>query len=309
MKISSLRRSLLAVAIFSFATVAWAAPDDGAEQQDGMTVEQFVDSLHFKEGHVEVPEAKAHFDLGPDFQFLGKKDTRRVLEDFWGNPPDDTVLGMIVPRHPALDEEGNWAVVVTYSDDGYISDDDAAKIDYDELLANLKKETDEDNAARAKQGYGTVDLVGWAVPPRYDANSKKLYWAKELKFSDSDGNTLNYDIRVLGRNGYVSLNAISGMDELPQVRDGMQKLLPMAEFDDGARYADYNEDTDKVAGYGLAALIGGGIAAKAGLLTKLGLLLAKGWKLLIIGFVALAGVVRKLFGGKKGDSKEDSTVQ
>ena len=79
------------------------------------------------------------------------------------------------------------------------------------------------------------------------------------------------------------------------VREGMDKLLPMAEFDQGARYADHNPSTDKVAAYGVATLIGGGLAAKAGLFAKLGLLLAKFWKLLLIGVLFFGAAIKKLF--------------
>ncbi|MET0288526.1 MAG: DUF2167 domain-containing protein, partial [Pseudoxanthomonas sp.] len=163
--------------------------------------------------------------------------------------------------------------------------------------------TREANAEREKAGYGSVDLVGWAVPPRYEAGSKKLYWAKELNFQGAKQHTLNYDIRVLGRHGYLSLNAVAGMGELKQVQAGMQQLLPMTEFDSGARYADHNPSTDKVAAYGVAALIGGGLAAKTGLLAKLGLLLVKGWKLGLIALVAFGGLARKLFSRGDRDSK------
>ena len=198
-------------------------------------------------------------------------------------------------------------MVVTYSDDGFVSDEDAAKIDYDDLLKEMKDGVKEENAERKKNGFETVDLTGWAVPPRYDANSKKLYWAKELAFEGQQQHTLNYDIRVLGRRGYLSLNAVSGMSELPRVQAGMQQLLPMTEFDPGARYADYDKSTDKVAAYGVAALIGGGLAAKAGLFAKLGLLLAKFWKLALIAVVGLGAGVRKLFAGKDRN-KPGSTV-
>ena len=73
----------------------------------------------------------------------------------------------------------------------------------------------------------------------------------------------------------------------------------MAEFDEGQRYADFNDETDKTAAYGLAALVGGGIAAKAGLLAKLGLLLAKGWKLLFLAGVGLVAMVGKMRGKNK----------
>lgn len=222
-----------------------------------------------------------------------------MLEELWGNPPDDSVLGMIVPATPRLIEEGSWAVVVTYSQEGYVSDADASKIDYDDLLSDLKQGTRDENAARKEAGFGTVDLLGWAVPPRYDAATRKLYWAKELSFDGSDQHTLNYDIRVLGRHGYLSLNAIAGMSDLPAVQGGMQELLPMTEFNAGARYADFNQATDKVATYGLAALVGGGLATKAGLFAKLGLILAKFWKLLLIALVGLGALVKRMLGTRK----------
>jgi uncharacterized membrane-anchored protein len=263
---------------------------------EGMTMEQFVASLHFKQGTVAIPGADATLNVGDGFHFLPADDAQRVLEEAWGNPPDDTVLGMLVPDADALGSDHSWAVVVTYSDDGYVSDEDAAKIDYDKLLREMKDETKEENDARKDAGYGTVDLVGWATPPRYDAASKKLYWAKELNFDGADHNTLNYDIRVLGRRGYLSLNAVAGMSDLADVQAGMQQLLPMVEFDQGSRYADFDGSSDKVAAYGIAALIGGGIAAKAGLFAKLGVLLLGLKKLLIPIGLVIAASFKKLAG-------------
>ncbi len=288
------QRLLAAVALLCVVCFA-ASAQDAAPEEQGMTAEQFEQSLQFRSGEIAIPEARAHFNLDGEFRYLDKADARRVLEDMWGNPPDDSVLGMIVPRSPGLSEPESWAVVVTWSDDGYVSDEDASKIDYDDLLKTMQAETRDSNPERVKAGYGSLDLVGWAVPPRYEAGSKKLYWARELAFNDQPDHTLNYDIRVLGRHGYLSLNAVSGMSELATVREGMDKLLPMAEFDQGARYADHNPSTDKVAAYGVATLIGGGLAAKAGLFAKLGLLLAKFWKLLLIGVLFLGGAIRKLF--------------
>lgn len=287
---------LLAAAVLAWGTPAMAQ-DDG--EDTGPSAEQFVAGLQFKEGGITVPKAHARFQLTPDFRYLEQADARRVLEDLWGNPPDESVLGLIVPRKPDLLADDSWAVVVTYSDEGYVSDEDAAKIDYAEMLTEMKKSTSEENGARKEAGYGTVDLVGWAVPPRYDGSAKKLYWAKELSFNGSAEHTLNYDIRVLGRHGYLSLNAVADMTELAQVQKGMQELLPMTEFDAGARYADFDASTDKVASYGLAALVGGGLAAKAGLFAKIGLVFAKFWKLLLIGVIAIGAGIRRVFAGKK----------
>jgi len=290
----------------AFAHVAQAqdlTKDDVAAQRKA-----FVDGLHFQTGTIAVPDADAHFRLGPQFRFLGKEDSRKVLEEMWGNPPDDSVLGMLVPTSASLAGPDGWAVVVTFSDDGYVSDEDATKIDYDDLLKQLKDDTESANDERKRAGYPAVHMLGWAVPPRYDSATKKLYWAKEASFDGESEHTLNYDVRVLGRRGYMSLNAIAGMTQLQQVQAGMQQLLPTAEFDPGARYADYDSSTDKLAGYGLAALIGGGIAAKTGLLAKLGVMLLAMKKFLIFIVAGIAAFVRKLFGGK-GNGERQNTVQ
>ena len=306
---TTLRTAMLAafiacVTAFAHAALAQApaAADEAARRK------ALVDGLHYQTGDVAVPDAQAHFRLGSQFRFLGKDDSRKVLEELWGNPPDDSVLGMLVPSSASLTGDDGWAVVVTFSDDGYVSDEDAAKIDYADLLRQLKEETEDANAERKRAGYQAVHMIGWAVPPRYDNTAKKLYWAKEAAFEGESDHTLNYDVRVLGRRGYMSLNAVAGMPQLQQVQAGMQQLLPMAEFDQGARYADYDASTDKLAGYGLAALIGGGIAAKAGLFTKLGALLLAGKKFLVIAFLGLVAFVRKLFGGKDKDGRQN-TVQ
>ncbi len=290
-----LARAML-IGLLAVSTAAFA--------QDDAQAKRFVESLHYRSGEIAVPEAQAHFRLGSEFRYLDKPDARRVLEEFWGNPPDDSVLGLVVPSATPLDSDQSWAVVVTFSDDGYVSDEDAAKTDYDQLLSDMKEGTKDENAERKKAGYEAVDLVGWAVPPRYDNASKKLYWAKELAFEGSEQHTLNYDIRVLGRRGYLSLNAVSGMAELDTVRAGMQQLLPMTEFDGGARYADYDADNDKLAGYGIATLIGGGIAAKAGFFAKLGALLL-GLKKLLIPLVLVAVAFGKKIIGWFGRAKQN----
>ncbi|RDZ27714.1 DUF2167 domain-containing protein [Lysobacter silvisoli] len=280
------------------------AADEAAREQAEQRARAFAQSLQYQQGQVAVAPADAQLKLGKDFRYLGAADAQKVLEQLWGNPPDSDVLGLIVPAGVDLLDEHSWAVVVTYVDEGYVSDEDAAKIDYAQMLKDMQEGTQEANAERRKAGYEAIELVGWAEPPRYDAATKKLYWAKELAFEGSPNHTLNYDIRVLGRRGYLSLNAVAGMGELAQVRSGMQRLLPQVEFDAGARYADYDSSTDKTAAYGLAALVGGGLAAKAGLFAKIGALLL-GLKKLLIPLVLVVGAAfGKLIGffrGKKRD--------
>ena len=52
--------------------------------------------------------------------------------------------------------------------------------------------------------------------------------------------TLNYDVRVLGREGVLSMNAVAGMDLLEQIRSEMRPLIEVAEFNEGYRYAEFD---------------------------------------------------------------------
>ncbi len=282
----------LIVAALMFAVPALAQDAAPAKKDE---VQRFIESLHFQTGKVAVSGAHATLNLSPDFRFLDAHDAQRVLEQLWGNPPDSDVLGMLVPTSKSLADKESWAVVITYVADGYVSDADAAKADYAKILKDMQEASHDENAERTKRGYPAVEIVGWATPPHYDSATNKIYWAKELDFTGSHGHTLNYDIRVLGRSGYLSLNAVAGMNQLETVQAQMPNVLAMTEFDQGQRYTDFNASTDKVAAYGIGALVAGAIAAKAGLFAKLLALLIAAKKLVFVGIAAIGAGIAKFF--------------
>jgi len=287
---------LRALAASALLLCAHAFAADGEADADAKAVVQkFVDGLHFQTGTVQVPGGHATLALTPEFKFLGAKDSQKVLEQLWGNPPDDSVLGMLVPNATPLTDDNSWAVIITYNDDGHVSDEEAAKLDYDKLLKDMQESVHDSNPERKKQGYPELELVGWAAKPHYDASTNKLYWAKELAFTGAREHTLNYDIRALGRGGYLSLNAVAHVSQLPVIQSEMPKVLAMTQFDAGQRYADFNASTDKVAAYGIGALVVGAIAAKAGLFAKLLALLIAAKKFIVIGLVAVGAAIKKLF--------------
>ena len=298
----NIARLLLAVLALCAAQLAHAQPtplpDNDAEAAEQKKAQALLDSLKPQHGEIKLPKDIATLQLSDDFYYLAPSDAGRLLSEGWGNPPGITTLGMILPAKVNPLSRAGWGVVVTYNDDGHVSDDDAAKIDYNELLKKMQDEDAKINEERKKQGYSALHLLGWAEPPRYDQAAHKLYWAKELKADDAGENTLNYSIRVLGRQGVLELNAVAAMSDLANIKQEMPKILAFTNFSDGNRYTDFNASTDKVAAYGLAALVAGGIAAKAGLFAKLGLLLLAAKKFIVIGLVAAAGFFRKLFGIK-----------
>ena len=257
-------------------------------------------SLHPRYGDVPVFISNAMLHLGQDYYFLDAPEAKKILVDGWGNPPDSTsnVLGMVFKDKTSF-LDAQWGAVITFDGAGYVSDEDSKTADYDTVLADLKKGEEDDNAARVKQGYEPVRTIGWAQQPSYDSLHHSLVWARDLRFGNQTDDTLNYDVRVLGRQGYLSLNMVSSMSQLPDVDTAAKKLASVAAYNSGSRYEDYNASSDAKADYGLAGLVAAGVGvAVAKKLGFLALLLAFGKKFFVIGFVIIAGLfsrVKRLF--------------
>ncbi|MEZ5798508.1 MAG: DUF2167 domain-containing protein [Paracoccaceae bacterium] len=253
-----------------------------------------LDKLDLKHGTVALGEGYAQVALSEGYYFLDPAASKVVLEELWGNPPGIPPLGMIFPAGSSPLHD-SWGLTIDYDPMGYVSDEDAASYDYDALLADMKRDLIEENKARAKDGFERIDLIGWAEPPHYDATARELYWAKQLHFGTSTGDTLNYNIRELGRHGVLVVNFIAGMDQLPAVRDAVPEVRQMISFTDGNRYADFVPGVDTVAAVGIGGLIAGKVAAKAGLLVVLLAFLKKGAFLILL---PIAWVISKLRGSK-----------
>ena len=259
------------------------------------SAEKFLASLKFQTGKINLPNDIATVDLPTNFRYLSPEDSEKLLVQGWGNPPGNNTLGMIIPAETNPLSESGWGVVITYNEDGHVKDEDADKIDYAELLKTMQEESEEANKERVKQGYGAMHLVGWAEPPSYDKTARKLVWAKEFSTNKQGENSLNYNIRVLGRKGVLVLNAVAGMKQISQIKNEMPLVLSVTEFTQGNRYADFDSKTDHTAEYGLAALVAGGVAAKMGLFAKLGIFLLAFKKFIIIGLVAAAAFLKNIF--------------
>ena len=265
-------------------------------------------TLKPRQGAIVLGNNLATLNVPDGFGYLDATQSTTLLQKIWGNPPGEPPLGMLVPKGFTPFSDHSWAVTIRFEDEGYVKDDDADKINYVELLQQMQDSAKAASEERVKQGYSPVSLVGWATPPRYDKAAKKLYWAKELKFGGGAENTLNYNIRILGRRGYLVLNAIGGMRELPVIEKETPQILSMVEFNQGHRYGDFVASTDKVATYGIAGLVAGGIAAKLGLFKGLWVLLLGAKKLLIVLVVGAVALVGKLFNRFLGVRSRDTAA-
>ncbi|WHO71677.1 DUF2167 domain-containing protein [Rhizobium sp. BT03] len=232
-----------------------------------------LEKLDFQQGAIKLPEAKATLNVPQGFYYLNSADTKTVLVDIWGNPPQaaEGTMGMIFPAKYAPTDIEAWGSVVQYSADGYVSDADAATTNYDELLQSIKDSIRENNVEREKQGFQKITLIGWASTPHYDKSAHAMHWARDLLFGDDmrAPHTLNYSVRTLGRQGVFEFDFVAGLNQLKEIEAVIPTVTTLVQFDTGMAYTDYVEG-DKIAAYGMAGMIAAGagakIAAKVGLL-------------------------------------------
>ena len=237
--------------------------------------------LKLPSGHVYVPQPQA-----------------TALLNAMGNPGrDDRLQGLIFPQG-----NGDWFVTVRYEKAGYIKDDDAKEWNADDLLKSYREGTEASNEERTKMGVPAIEITGWAEKPAYDATSHRLVWAmssKQKGTPDNQGQGVNYNTYALGRDGYFSLNLVTELKSLGTDKGSAHTLLSALEYKDGKRYSDFDASTDKVAEYGLAALVLGAGAKKLGLLAMAAAFFAKFAKVIVLALMAIGGVAIKVFKKKK----------
>lgn len=258
-----------------------------------------VAPLDFQQGVISIGNDLAQVTVPEGYYFLAPESANHVLTTIWGNPPGDGILGMIFPADITPLHDDGWGLSLHFEDIGYVSDEDAEGYDYNALLTQMRRDMVDANEWRVDNGYPSVHMVGWAEPPRYDKSRRALYWAEELRFDDSDENTLNFNIRLLGRRGVLVQSFIAQISELPRVKADLPEVLAMTTFAEGNRYADFSPGLDTVAAVGIGGLIAGKAAAKTGLLVVALLFLKKAWFLLLLPLFWL----KNLFTRRRGENE------
>ncbi len=278
------------------------AADDAADDDSGGAPAEKPEFVPL-EGPQQVDAGHdVMIDLPPAYLFLDAPQAKKFMEKV-GNLWNDDLLGVITKG------DATWLVTVRYTEEGYVKDDEAEKMDAEEILTAIKEGTEEANKERVKRGFKALNLLGWSEPPHYVKEQHHLVWGIKGHTDGDDDDTINFNTRVLGRKGFVSLNLIDGAKTIEASKPSVATLLTATTFKPGARYADFDSKTDKIAEYGLAALVAGGAGAAALKLVKIGLLAKFGAKLLaillaakkaiILGLLALVAMFKKLFGAKQ----------
>ncbi|MFC4158876.1 DUF2167 domain-containing protein [Chitinimonas lacunae] len=252
---------------------------------------------HITAGPSEIKlRDQATLKLPADYLFIDQQRGSELMRKM-GNPTDSRFLGLVVPK----DEKAQWMVVAEYEASGYIKDDDAKDWNADELLTSLKEGTEAANQARREANIAELEVTGWAEKPHYQADSHQLVWAalsRDKGAPASDGQGINYNTYALGREGYISLNLVTDAATIEADKPAARTLLAALSFNDGKRYQDFDASTDRVAEYGLSALVAGVAAKKLGLFAVIAAFFAKFFKFIAIGGIALLAGLKRLFGKK-----------
>jgi uncharacterized membrane-anchored protein len=289
MKPSTIFAAFVAAALLSGpARAADPAPAAEEEQQP---------KYHPTEGPAKVALGSlAEIELPESAVCFNQKETRELLEQM-GNITNGNELGLVSPKADGED----WILVYEYEDIGYIKDAAKEKIDADEILKNIREGTEQSNAERKKRGHTAMHVTGWAEPPHYDPKTQNLTWAT-LYETDDGHKGFNYNVRLLGRSGVMSVTLVDAPEKLAASKAAAEKIIAATGFKQGKRYAEWRNG-DKVAEYGLTALVAAGAgaaAAKLGFFALLGKLFAKMGKLVVLVIAAIGGALAKFWNSLRG---------
>ncbi|WP_284619869.1 DUF2167 domain-containing protein [Aquabacterium humicola] len=290
--IFSTLRATAGALLLALAGAALAAPPSAEERERQATQAQAAARQAARPGPVDIPLAgQAVLHLPAGHVFIPQPQAQQLLNAM-GNPGQDARLqGLVFP-----DSDAHWFMTVRYEASGHVKDDDARDWNADELLKSYRDGTDAANEERIKMGVTPMEIIGWAEKPAYDAGTHRLVWAMSSRDKGAAADApqgVNYNTYALGREGYFSLNLVTDLKALPTHKPAAHAMLGALEFNSGRRYADFDEKTDHVAEYGLAALVVGVAAKKLGFLALAAAFFAKFAKLIIIGLAFVGGAVFK----------------
>lgn len=235
---------------------------------------------------------QADFSLEKNLLFIPKDEAAALMRAMGNHAEPSTFVGLIT------DPQSNWLATVNFIKDGYVEDGDAKEWNADELLSSLRKGTEEANADRRARGFPELEILGWIEPPAYEAQTHRLVWSAAVRRKNAGAGvqgSANYNTYLLGRDGYFSIDFITPQSDIEARKPIARALLADLSFVPGKRYEDFSAGTDKVAAYGLAALIGGIALKKLGLLALGGAFIAKFAKLIGLAVVGALAVARRFF--------------
>lgn len=261
---------------------------DSAGSPAAQPFRQQLRNLHWMVGPQRVQLfGNSSLQVPEGYAFLGTQDTAK-FETLEKQLPGG-------PQYLFIPKDFRWQVLFEYQDDGYVKDNES--IDPNAILNNIREGTEKANEARRERGYDEMEVTGWQTAPHYDSQTHRLEWAVRGRDRRTGEEVVNFNTRILGRGGVMSVILIAAPEQLTASISDLKAALNGFAYESGQRYAEYKPG-DKIAKYGLAALITGGAAAvavKTGFWKVIVGVLVAGWKVVAAAAVALFGAVTRFF--------------
>ncbi len=251
-----------------------------------------LDTIQWHEGGVfHLERSKATIRVPNRFAVALDSDVRNFYEVVNGVSAPKNLEAMIV------DTKTKSLVLYAPVHEGYVKLDDWSDVDPDRMIAEIRENTENANVQRRANGVPPIHVVGWIEKPNLDRSASVVRWAVEA--TGEDGPIVNASALVLGRHGYEKLVWVGPKSEEPSLLlDAARSALS---FDTGTEYKDYQAG-DRVAEYGIAALVatavGAKSAAKFGLFALIAAFAKKGWLIILMLFGAVASFFKRLFSNR-----------
>ena len=251
-----------------------------------------MDRLSWIQGPTNVGLAgRATLKIPKGFRFLEAKGAQEFLKKT-GNRPSGQETGLL------MHTQDEWWVILEFEEIGYVKDDEKKELDADKLIASYRQGSESMNESRQERGTPPIRIVGWHVAPNYNDITKNLEWSVE---AESGGEKfVNYNVRLLGRKGVTKVTLIEDRTHVDATLPLFREILRSHQYSGGESYAEYRQG-DRIAQYGLGALVLGGAAAAAakfGLFAPLILFIKKAWKVVAAAVVGAVMWIKNLITGR-----------
>ncbi len=295
---------VLAVLALGLAGVARAADEPAAPDRPKTREEALTRAgVKLTAGPKTVPLGSvAELKLPEGAHFVGP-DSIKLYYQLTQNQPSGKEVGVLLAK--------GYSLYFDYDASGYVKDDDKKELDADKLMKAMTENEEAANEERKRRGWDEIKLKGWATKPHYDEKTNNLKWAINLSSSQDKFQEifLNESIRLLGRGGVMNVTLVTDAKGFKAAEAEAEKLLTSNfAYVDGQKYSEFKSG-DKVAAYGLSALVLGGAgiaAAKLGWLGAFGVWLGKAWKVVVAGLIAIGVGIKKFFGKVTGARSDDT---
>lgn len=195
--------------------------------------------------------ALASLEASPEARYLPGIQSAQYLS-LKGNP-EQTGQRVVAPP------DGSWFATYSYEPSGHV--DDSGDLRAEELMKALLRDEETSNRKRAEAGLPSLHITGWEMEPQYDSSTNSLQWGLRIR-SDDGQDILNRTVRILGREGYVSGTLVTTQGMTTPAIMAFDAVNRTVRFERGSKYIEFREG-DRIAQYGMSALVTGGVGAVA----------------------------------------------